>query len=191
MVDGASLLTTMFAGMIAAGQWSEARGENMLDSGAPWYDSYATRDGKYVAIGAIEPKFYAALLERLGLEARSLPSQHDRASWPALRARFTERFASRTRDEWCAVFDGSDACFAPVLTFSESNHDAHRLARRSTIELAGIAQPAPAPRFDRTPGGAERPPPERGAGGEAALADWGFAPEAIDALAGLGLGFRR
>jgi alpha-methylacyl-CoA racemase len=190
MVDGAALLATMFSGMLAAGQWrDDARGANALDSGAPWYDTYATRDGKYVAIGAIEAKFYAELLERLGLASAGLPAQHDRSGWPLLRQRLAERFASRSRDEWCAVFDGSDACFAPVLSFTESRSDPHRLARRGTIELGGVAQPAPAPRFARTPGAAQRPPPERGAGGGAALRDWGFAPPAIDALAGLGLGF--
>ena len=190
MVDGAALLATMFSGMLAAGHWrDDARGANALDSGAPWYDTYATRDGKYVAIGAIEAKFYAELLERLGLDAAGLPAQHDRAGWPLLRQRFAERFASRSRDEWCAVFDGSDACFAPVLSFTESRSDPHRLARHGTIELGGVAQPAPAPRFARTPGAARCPPPERGAGGGAALQDWGFAPAAIDALAGLGLGF--
>jgi alpha-methylacyl-CoA racemase len=191
MIDGASLLATMFSGMLAAGQWSEVRGENVLDSGAPWYDTYATRDGKHVAVGAIEPKFYTELLERLGLDAAALPGQHDRAGWPLLRQRFAERFASRTRDEWCTAFEGSDACFAPVLTFTESRHDAHRLARGGTIEIDGIAQPAPAPRFARTPGAARRPPPERGAGGHSALQDWGFAPAGIEELAGLGVGFQR
>jgi alpha-methylacyl-CoA racemase len=191
MIDGASLLATMFAGMLAADQWSEARGENVLDSGAPWYDTYATRDGKHVAIGAIEPKFYAELLERLSLDATTLPAQHDRAGWPVLRQRFAERFASRTRDDWCVAFEGSDACFAPVLTFTESRRDTHRLARNGTIEIGGIAQPAPAPRFARTPGAARRPPPERGAGGHAALHDWGFAPAAIEELSGLGVGFLR
>ena len=189
MVDGASLLATMFAGMLAAGRWSEARGENVLDSGAPWYDSYVTADGKYVAIGAIEPKFYAELLERLGLAAAGLPAQHDRGGWPLLRQRFAERFAERTRDEWCAVFDGSDACFAPVLSFSESRWHAHRQARGGTIDLGGVPQPAPAPRFSRTPGEARRAPPERGVGGREALADWGFDAAAIEELAAFGVGF--
>ena len=187
MVDGASLLATMFHGMLASGQWSEERGVNVLDSGAPWYDTYATRDGKFVAIGAIEPKFYAALLERLGLDAAALPAQHDRAGWPALRAQFAERFASRTRADWCEAFDGSDACFAPVLSFTEARDDPHHTARESTIELGGIAQPAPAPRFSRTPGAARRPPPERGDGGGAALQEWGFETQAIERLVGLGV----
>jgi alpha-methylacyl-CoA racemase len=176
--------------MLAAGQWSEKRGENILDTGAPWYDTYATGDGKYVAIGAIEPKFYAELLQRLGLDAAALPAQHDRAGWPLLRQCFAERFASRTRDQWCAVFDGSDACFAPVLTFAESRRDAHRVARDGTNEIGGIAQPAPAPRFARTPAAVLRPPPERGTDGRAALRDWGFGPDEVSAMAGLGTGFR-
>ena len=188
MVDGASLLATMFHGMLASGQWSEERGVNVLDSGAPWYDTYATGDGKFVAIGAIEPKFYASLLERLGLEAAALPAQHDRAGWPMLRMRFAECFASRTRSEWCEVFDGSDACFAPVLSFTEARSDPHHTARDSTIDLGGIAQPAPAPRFSRTPGAARRTPPERGDGGAAALQEWGFEAPTIERLIGLGVG---
>jgi len=189
MVDGASVLATMFSGMLASGQWSEERGVNVLDSGAPWYDTYGTSDGKYVAIGAIESKFYVELLDRLGLDAATLPAQFDRAGWPVLRERFAAAFAARTRDQWCAAFEGSDACFAPVLTFSESRRHPHVVARGGWIELGGIAQPAPAPRFGRTPGAACRPPPERGAGGRAALTDWGFEAPAIDALAALGLGF--
>ncbi len=191
MVDGASLLATMFSGMLAAGQWSETRGVNLLDSGAPWYDTYATGDGKYVAIGAIEAKFYAELLDRLGLDAAALPAQHDRAGWPELRRRFAERFATRTRAEWCTVFAGSDACFAPVLTFSEARSDPHLAARATMVEVGGITQPAPAPRFSRTPAGALRPPPERGAGGAEALADWGFDAAARAGLARLGVGFGR
>ncbi|MEO8079786.1 MAG: CaiB/BaiF CoA-transferase family protein [Caldimonas sp.] len=189
MVDGASLLATMFAGMLAAGTWHETRGENVLDSGAPWYDTYATRDDRHVAVGAIEPKFYAALLERLGLDPQALPAQYDRSGWPLLRERFAERFRTRTRDEWCTAFDGADACFAPVLSFSEVPRDAHVRARGGMIELDGVTQPAPAPRFSRTPGEAVRPPPERGAGGAAALADWGFDAPARKELAAFGLGF--
>ncbi len=190
MIDGASLLATMFSGMLASGQWSEHRGANILDSGAPWYDSYETRDGKFVAIGAIEAKFYAELLARLGLDPKTLPHQFDRAAWPALRELFAATFLSRTRDEWCAAFDGSDACFAPVLTFSESRLHPHVAGRAGSIEVGGIAQPGPAPRFDRTPGAVRRPPPERGEGGAAALHDWGFDAAAIAELGELGVGFR-
>jgi len=191
MVDGASLLSTMFSGMLAAGSWREERGSNFLDTGAPWYDCYRTSDGQFVSVGAIEPKFYAELLTRLGLDPAALPKQHDRAGWPLLRERFATAFADRSRDEWCAAFEGSDACFAPVLSFTESRRHPHVAARGGAIELAGIAQPAPAPRFDRTPGAARRPPPERGEGGAAALADWGFDAAAIADLSRLGVGFAR
>ncbi len=190
MVDGASLLATMFAGMLAAKQWHDERGVNMLDSGAPWYDSYAAQDGKFVAIGAIEPKFYAVLIERLGLAGQDLPAQHDRARWPELRACFAAAFRSKTRDQWCAVFEGADACFAPVLNFAEARAHPHNVARHRSVDVAGIEQPAPAPLFARTPGGVRHGPPERGALGREALADWGFAPAEIEALAALGLGYR-
>jgi alpha-methylacyl-CoA racemase len=189
MVDGASLLSTMFHGMLAGGQWSQERGRNILDSGAPWYDTYQTKDDQYVAIGAIEPKFYAALIERLGLAAQPLPQQYDRARWPELRALFAAAFGSKTRDEWCAIFEGSDACFAPVLSFSEARNHPHTVAREGYVDIDGITQPAPAPRFGRTPGAATRAAPERGAGGRDTLGDWGFGPQEIDRLAALGVGF--
>jgi alpha-methylacyl-CoA racemase len=190
MIEGASVLATMFWGMLAARRWSEARGENVLDSGAPWYDTYETRDGRFVAIGAIEPKFYAELLERLGLARETLPAQHDRAGWPELRRHFAAVFRSRTRDEWCAVFEGSDACFAPVLTFTEARQHPHNVARKGYVTVGEVAQPAPAPRFSRTPGAVERAAPERGAHGRDALADWGFTTAEAERLASLGLGFR-
>jgi len=189
MVDGASLLATMFSGFLASGMWKDgARGANVLDSGAPWYDTYATREGGHVAIGAIEAKFYAELLDRLGLDASLAATQHDRSTWPALRDRFAATFAQRTRAEWEAIFAGSDACFAPVLSFAESRRHPHVAARAGTIEVGGIAQPAPAPRFDRTPSAAPSPPPERGSGGQTALQGWGFDAAAIDALRALGVG---
>jgi alpha-methylacyl-CoA racemase len=188
MVDGASLLSTMMIGMLAAGRWNEARGSNTLDGAAPWYDTYRTRDGQFVAFGAIEPKFYGDMLKGLGLADAGLPEQHDRASWPALRHAFSTAVASKTRDEWCAVFEKLDACFAPVLTFSEARRHPHARARDAFVDVGGIEQPAPAPRFDRTPGTATEPPPERGARGRAALADWGFDTDQIEALRKLGLG---
>ncbi|MFO1398325.1 MAG: CaiB/BaiF CoA-transferase family protein [Burkholderiales bacterium] len=190
MVEGASLLATMFAGMRAAGAWRDARGCNALDSGAPWYDCYATRDGRHVAVGAIEPKFYAALLHGLALDPATLPPQHDEARWPELRAIFTRAFAQRTRDEWTAVFAGTDACVAPVLTFAEAADDPHARARGAFVTVDGVTQPAPAPRFSRTPGSVRHGPPERGHGGRAALADWGFDDAAIAELAALGAGMR-
>ncbi len=189
MVEGASLLTTMFWGMQAAKRWSDVRGDNILDSGTPWYDTYETRDGRHIAIGAIEPKFYAVLLERMGLAADTLPDQHDRAGWPALRARFAATFATKTRDEWCRVFEGTDACFAPVLTFAEAARHPHALARQGHVAVRDVMQPAPAPRYSRTPGKVRRAPPERGALGREALTDWGFADSEIDRLVEQGLGF--
>ena len=189
MLDGASLMTTMFAGLRATGQWRDERGVNLLDSGAPWYDSYATGDGHYMAVGAIEPKFYALLLDGLGLAGTDLPAQHERARWPELRAAFASAFRSKTRDAWCAVFDASDACVAPVLNFAEAAAHPHQRARTGSITLAGIEQPAPAPRLGRTPGQVRRGPPERGAGGREALADWGFAAADIERFTALGVGF--
>ena len=188
MVEGASLLAAMFSGMLAAKRWSEERGANILDTGAPWYDVYETKDGQYVSIGSIESKFYEELLVRLGLAGEALPKQHDRNGWPVLRERFAKVFRSKTRAEWCAVFEGSDACFAPVLTFSEARLDPHNVARASFVTMAGVEQPAAAPRYSRTPGGVRRAPPERGEGGRAALADWGFSPAQVERMAALGLG---
>jgi alpha-methylacyl-CoA racemase len=188
MVEGASLLAAMFHGFLKANQWSETRGANILDTGAPWYDVYETRDGKYVAIGAIEAKFYDELLSRLNLEGENLPGQYERARWPELREIFRRTFKGRTRDEWCRVFEGSDACFAPVLTFSESRRHPHNAARGSHVEVGGVPQPAPAPRFSRTPGAVRRAPPERGEEGLAALADWGFSAAEVERLRSAGLG---
>jgi len=187
MVDGAALLAAMFAGFLAAGSWSETRGANILDSGAPWYDIYETADRKYIAIGAIEDKFFAELCARL--ELRDLPAQHDRGGWPEMRRRFAQVFKSRTRDEWCRVFEGSDACFAPVLSWSEARTHAHSQARDAYVSVAKVAQPAPAPRYSRTPGAVRRQPPERGEGGAEALREWGFSASEIAALGAQGVGF--
>jgi alpha-methylacyl-CoA racemase len=190
MVEGASLLAAMFHGFLTVNQWSETRGANILDTGAPWYDVYETRDAKYVAIGAIEAKFYDELLSRLNLEGENLPGQYERARWPEMREIFRRTFKNRTRDEWCQVFEGSDACFAPVLTFSESRRDPHNAARGSFVEVGGVAQPAPAPRFSRTPGAVRRAPPGRGEGGLAALSDWGFSAAEVERLRSAGLGHK-
>src|SRR5688572_17493972 len=187
MVEGASLLAAMFAGFLKTGSWSETRGDNILDSGAPWYNVYETKDGKHVSIGSIETRFYEELLQKLGVPDLG---QHDRARWPEMKALFARTFKSKTRDEWCKVFEGSDACFAPVLSWSEARRDAHNASRKSFIEVKGVVQPAPAPRFSRTPGAVRRAPPERGEGGLAALADWGFDAHAIKTLRALGLGAR-
>jgi alpha-methylacyl-CoA racemase len=187
MVEGASLLAAMFSGFLAAGRWSEERGVNVLDTGAPWYDTYETKDGKFVAVGAIEAKFYQELVARLGLEG--LPPQNERPRWPEMRALLAKTFKQKTRDEWCAVFEGSDACFAPVLSFSEARRHPHNVARGSFVTQAKVEQPAPAPRFSATPAALRRDPPERGAGGGAALAEWGFSDGEIASLKESGLGF--
>jgi len=189
MAEGASLLATMFWGLRAGGKWSDVRGANILDTGAPWYDVYETLDHKHVALAAIEPKFYAEMLARMNLAGESLPPQHARESWPELRQRFAEVIATKSRADWCAVFAGSDACFSPVLTFDEARDHPHNVARRGYVNLGGVDQPAPAPRLSRTPGEANSPPPVRGAGGAQALADWGFTPEAIERLRANGAGF--
>jgi alpha-methylacyl-CoA racemase len=187
MVEGASLLAAMFSGFLAAGRWTEERGINILDTGAPWYDVYETKDGKFVAIGAIEAKFFEELVARL--ELRELPPQNERAGWPRMRKAFAERFRTKTRDEWCAVFEGSDACFAPVLSFSEARRHPHNAARGGYVKLAGVEQPAPAPRFSATPPELGREPPERGAGGREALAEWGFVEADLARLRAAGVGF--
>jgi alpha-methylacyl-CoA racemase len=186
MVEGASLLAAMFSGFLKAGTWSEKRGENILDTGAPWYDVYETRDGKYVSIGSIEARFFEDLLARLGL--KDIPAQHDRSRWPEMRDKFRAAFKSKTRQEWCKVFEDSDACFAPVLSWSEARRDPHNVFRRSFFELAGVEQPSPAPRFSRTPGAVRRAPPGRGEGGAAALTEWGFSKDEVAKLRSLGLG---
>lgn len=189
MIEGAAQLGTTMWGLIASGNWRESRESNLLDGGTPWYDSYRTRDGHYMAVGAVEARFYAELLEKLGLADAELPKQHDREGWPVLRERFAAVFAERTREEWCRVFDGSDACVAPVLGFSEApGHPQHR-ARESFVEFDGVVQPAPAPRFSQTPSVIARPAPQRGEGGYAALREWGFGEAGVEGLRGRGVGF--
>jgi alpha-methylacyl-CoA racemase len=187
MVEGASLLAVMFAGFLGAGTWSESRGSNILDTGAPWYNVYETKDGKHVSIGAIEERFYQELLTRLQLAEKDFP-QHERAKWPLHKAAFATAFKSKTRDEWVKVFEGSDACFAPVLSWSEAPRHPHNRARSAYVSVKRVEQPAPAPRFSRTPPEVRLPPPERGEGGAQALADWGFAAEQVKRLTSLGLG---
>jgi alpha-methylacyl-CoA racemase len=182
MVDGSALLTTFIHGLRATGSWHNGRGGNLLDGGAPFYDTYQTADGRYVAVGALEPQFYAELLTRLGLDGEDLPAQLDRAGWPVLRARFTEVFGKRTRDEWAEVFAGSDACAVPVLEMGEAPAHPHNAARQVFGEVGGVRQPMPAPRFGRTPSGAPSPPGLPGADTDAILAAAGFTADEISAL---------
>ncbi len=182
MVDGAALLATFIYGLRAAGAWRDERGSNLLDGGAPFYDTYPTADGKFVAVGALEPKFYAELLARLGLDPAGLPGQLDRDGWPALRGAISARFAERTQDEWAAAFAGSDACVVPVLSMADAPGHPHNAARGTFTEVAGVIQPAPAPRFSRTPAGQPAPPPPPGRDTSAILAELGYSPAEITAL---------
>lgn len=150
MIDGASLLSTMFFELLASGAWTTERGANLLDGGAPFYATYETADGRFVAVGALEPQFFSELIATLRLDV-DCSRQHDRTTWPDLRRRLAEAFRQRTRDEWAAVFADGDACVAPVLTFGEVHHHAHHRARGSYLSIDGVLQPAPAPRFGRTP----------------------------------------
>ena len=162
MTDGAALLSAMFYGMKAAGQWSSLRGENLLDGGAHFYDTYACADGKYVAVGAIEPQFYATLRELCGIDDPLFDQQMDPRRWPLLKHRLADVFKTRTRDEWCAVLEGTDACFAPVLDWEEAPRHEHNAARGTFVTIDEVVQPAPAPRFSRTPAAVPRAatPPE-------------------------------
>jgi alpha-methylacyl-CoA racemase len=186
MVDGAALLTTQFHELLAAGLWREERGANLLDGGAPFYGVYETADGRHLAVGALEPQFFAELLRRLGLAAGELPDQLDRDGWPVLRERLAGLFRTRTRDQWCELLAGTDACVAPVLGLGEAPAHPHNRARGTFIEVGGVTQPAPAPRFSRTPPGPPSPPAPPGAHTDQALADWGVDPGELARLRAAG-----
>ncbi len=175
MVDGTAVLMSMMWGLAKIGAWREEHGTNVLDSGAPFYDVYETKDAKFISLGSLEPQFYAELLQRLGLADAGLPAQMDPNGWPELRSRFNALFRTKTRDEWDAVLRGTDACYAPVLTMSEATNDEHIKARSTIIERGGVPQPAPAPRFSRTAPEIERDAPWPGQHTDEALADWGVA----------------
>jgi alpha-methylacyl-CoA racemase len=181
MVDGAALLSTYLHGMAARGMWTDERGSNLLDGGAPFYRSYRALDGGWMAVGAIEPQFYAELVRLLGLDAAVLPGQMDRSRWPELQAAIAAAFAERSREEWTKVFDGTDACVSPVLAPGEAHAHPHNAARGTFLEVAGLTQPAPAPRFARTPATAAPAPPSS-AGDPAVLTEWGLTPDQAAAL---------
>jgi len=172
MVDGSSVLAAMMYAFRATGLWSDVRGTNMLDTGAPYYDTYECADGRYVAVGSIEPQFYAELLDKLGLDPAELPAQNDVARWPELRARLTETFLAHDRDHWAKVFATSDACVTPVLSFAEIETEPHNTERNTFYTEGGFALPFPAPRFSRTAPDTPRPPGVPGADTEAVLRDW-------------------
>jgi alpha-methylacyl-CoA racemase len=177
MTDGSALLMTLFYSLRAQGQWNMERGRNLLDGAAPFYDSYETRDGKYVAVGALEPQFFELLKEKTGLAGADLPAQNDVRRWPELKSRLEELFRTRTRQEWCDLLEGSDACFAPVLDFEEAPGHPHHQARGTYMELDGMTQPAPAPRFSRTPAEVRFPPRPPGGDLDDVLRDWGVEAE--------------
>ncbi len=182
MSDGAASLMAMFYGFKAGGMWAEGRRTNLLDGGAHFYDTYQCADGKWISIGSIEPQFYLLLLEKTGITDPQFQHQMSREEWPQLGEKLATVIATKTRDDWCALMDGTDVCFAPVLTMDEAPAHAHNAARQTFVEVAGVTQPAPAPRFSATPGAIQGPPPRIGADNDTALADWGFTPDAIAAL---------
>ena len=182
MTDGSASLMSMTHAFKNAGLWEEARGANMLDTGAHFYEVYKTADGGFMAVGAIERKFYAELLKGIGLEGHDLPDQMDRSSWPAMKERFAAIFATKTRDEWTEIFEGVDACTTPVLSPFEAPAHHHNVGRDTFVEVAGVVQPAPAPRFSQTPSAISKPPSTPGADTDTALSSWGVALDRIARL---------
>ena len=182
MVDGSAVLATMLHGLIAQGRWRDQAGVNFADGGSHYYDTYTCADGLHLAVGPLEPKFYAQLVAGLGLDETELPAQSDQSAWPALKQRFAEVFATRSREDWLAVFEGTDACVAPVLSLLEAPEHPHNRARRVFVEHAGIVQPAPAPRFDRTPAALDRPPPRPGEHSREILGELGFEASEVERL---------
>jgi alpha-methylacyl-CoA racemase len=181
MVDGSASLMTITYGLINSGLWREERGVNILDSGAHFYDVYETSDHRYVAVGAIEDKFYVELLEGLGLAAEELPAQMDREQWPTMKRRFAEVFAAKSRDEWTTIFANTDACVTPVLSPREAANHPYNTSR-NVFSVANVIQPQPAPRFSKTPGSITSPPRLPGSGTRDGLVSWGLSDERIAAL---------
>jgi alpha-methylacyl-CoA racemase len=182
MVDGAASLMAMFFTMASAGAFKDQRGTNLLDGGAHFYDTYETRDGKHICIGSIEPQFYALLVEKAGLDKARFAPQMDVGRWPELKADLTEVFKTRTRAEWCSIMEGTDVCFAPVLSIFEAPEHPHAKARGAFVELDGVVQPAPAPRFSRTVPAVSHASPKPGEHSEAVLAASGFSTDEIEQL---------
>ncbi len=184
MVDGAALLFSMMWSFRSLGVWHDELGTNLIDTGAPYYEVYECKDGKHVAVGALEPQFYAALCRVIGLSPDELPGQMSREHWPLLKERYAEIFRSKTRDEWVALAsaEGGDACLAPVLSMAEAVTHPHNVERRTFTEVEGVVQPAPAPRFSRTPSAIASPPARPGEGGRGALAEWGVPLDRVEEL---------
>jgi alpha-methylacyl-CoA racemase len=181
MVEGTAILSTLRHALRAAGLWSDVAGTNWLDSGAPWYEVYETADGGHVSVGALEPQFYARLLELLELDPAEFP-QHDRDRWPEFKERFAEVFKRRTRAEWAAALESEEACATAVYGLGEAAEHPHNVARGVFVEVAGISQPAPAPRFSRTPPELSVPPRDAGADTDQALLDWGISAAELSSL---------
>jgi alpha-methylacyl-CoA racemase len=182
MVDGSALLMTSHHGFVADGWWAPQRESNLLDGAAPFYSVYETADREHVAVGALEPRFFAALVEGLGLDPTAVGDQHDRSGWPAMRALFAERFSTSSRDEWATRFEGSDACVAPVLSMTEAPDHPQNRHRETFVEVDGVTQPAPAPRFSRSPARIDGPPALPGADTDSLLSAAGFSHEEIGML---------
>jgi alpha-methylacyl-CoA racemase len=182
MTDGAASLMNILYGLKAGGLWTDERGTNLLDGGAHFYDTYETADGKYIALGSIEPQFYAELRRLAGLADAAYDPQMNRAAWPELGRRIAAVIKTKTRAEWCTLMEGTDVCFAPVLTMEEAPHYPHNRARQTFVEVAGVVQPNVAPRFSGTPSEIQGPPPVIGAHTTEALADWGLSTKEIGAL---------
>ncbi len=182
MVDGSAVLMAMMHGFRQIGAWNDERGTNLLDTGAHFYDTYETKDGEYVSIGSIEPQFYAELIRLSGLEGEELPHQMDRGQWGAMKERLTAIFKSKTRDEWNEIMEGTDVCYAPVLNIGEAYEHPHNKLRGTFTEVAGIPQPAPAPRFSRTAPEISGPAPHPGQHTAEGLTAWGLTPEDVQKL---------
>lgn len=186
MVDGSAALMSMFYGMFASGLCNTTRGTNLLDGGAHFYDTYETSDGKWISVGSIEPQFYTLLLKHTGIEDEAFKNQMAFDKWPEWKEKIAEVFKTKTRDEWCQIMEGTDVCFAPVLSMDEVMEHPHNQARKTLIEYNGVLQPAPTPRFSRTEPEMRFPPPKKGEHNDEALADWGFKPDEIDVLKNCG-----
>lgn len=184
MTDGAAYLMSLFYGMFAAGRWQDRRRANLIDGGAPFYDTYRCADGKWIAVGAIEPQFYALLLEKIEAGDRLPQPQMDQPSWPEMQQCLRDIFATKTRDQWCEILENTDACFAPVLSLAEAPQHPHNVARNTFVEVAGVIQPAPAPRFSATPSNIQAPPAPIGRNARKTLSDWGVDEAVIERFVG-------
>ena len=187
MVDGAASLASVFFGLQAAGNWGAPRGANLLDGGAPFYAAYETADGRHISLAALEPKFFALLVQALELDSRYLARQYDQRLWPELRGQIAHAVRQHTREEWCRRLEGSDVCFAPVLSFEEAPQHAHAMAREAFVTVDGVVQPAPAPRFGRTPAAHPRPAPKVGEHTAQVLEEAGFSAADVQALVAAGV----